>query len=368
MTRSRDTANIIPTVDAKGDLLVGTADNTVDNLSPGTNGQVLTANSATTTGLEWTTPVSNENFIINGAFDIWQRGTSTTTAGLGYYTADRFATVISGGSGTWSRETSVLPEGAQYGLKFTASSANTFAKVYYTMETIDAIKLAGKTITVSADFYESSASGFNAAISAHFSTLEDNASSGTWTQIGSSAPSNPSGVWYKTSGTFTIPSDAKSLQFRFENSSKMSSEHYIITNIQVEIGSGATPFRRNAPSIQAELAACQRYYHRISSTGTDLLAWGAAYNTSVARYSVPFPVTMRIKPTALEQSGTASDYAFGISGVTSVTCTGAPFFSAASVNLATFNASIPANSVTTYHPVTLDSRNSNAYLAWSAEL
>jgi hypothetical protein len=55
MTRSRDTASIIPTVDAKGDLLVGTADNTIDNLSPGTNGQLLTANSATATGLEWTT-------------------------------------------------------------------------------------------------------------------------------------------------------------------------------------------------------------------------------------------------------------------------------------------------------------------------
>jgi hypothetical protein len=53
MTRSRDTASIIPTVDAKGDLLVGTANNEIDNLSPGTNGQVLTANSATTTGLEW---------------------------------------------------------------------------------------------------------------------------------------------------------------------------------------------------------------------------------------------------------------------------------------------------------------------------
>jgi hypothetical protein len=60
MTRSRDTASIIPTVDAKGDLLVGTADNTIDNLSPGTNGQVLTANSATATGLEWKTVSATE--------------------------------------------------------------------------------------------------------------------------------------------------------------------------------------------------------------------------------------------------------------------------------------------------------------------
>jgi hypothetical protein len=57
MTRSRDTANIIPTVDAKGDLLVGTANNEIDNLTAGTNGTYLKANSSATTGLEWGNPV-----------------------------------------------------------------------------------------------------------------------------------------------------------------------------------------------------------------------------------------------------------------------------------------------------------------------
>ena len=38
---------------AKGDLLAGTANDTVAVLSVGTNGQVLKANSATTSGLEW---------------------------------------------------------------------------------------------------------------------------------------------------------------------------------------------------------------------------------------------------------------------------------------------------------------------------
>ena len=41
------------TVDAKGDLIVGTANDTVDNLAVGTNGYVLKANSATATGLQW---------------------------------------------------------------------------------------------------------------------------------------------------------------------------------------------------------------------------------------------------------------------------------------------------------------------------
>jgi hypothetical protein len=43
-------------VDAKGDLLVGTADNTVARLGVGSNGQVLTADSAQSAGMKWATP------------------------------------------------------------------------------------------------------------------------------------------------------------------------------------------------------------------------------------------------------------------------------------------------------------------------
>jgi len=46
------------TVDAKGDLLVGTADNTVDRLAVGTDGYTLVADSAETTGLKWQAPAA----------------------------------------------------------------------------------------------------------------------------------------------------------------------------------------------------------------------------------------------------------------------------------------------------------------------
>lgn len=46
---------LISTVDAKGDLLAGTADNAISRLAVGTNGQYLSANSSTATGLEWKT-------------------------------------------------------------------------------------------------------------------------------------------------------------------------------------------------------------------------------------------------------------------------------------------------------------------------
>jgi hypothetical protein len=44
--------------DAKGDLIVGTANNALDNLAVGSDGSVLTADSSTATGLKWATPVS----------------------------------------------------------------------------------------------------------------------------------------------------------------------------------------------------------------------------------------------------------------------------------------------------------------------
>ena len=47
---------LLSTLDAKGDLLVGTADNVVTKLQVGSNNQVLTADSSTASGLKWSTP------------------------------------------------------------------------------------------------------------------------------------------------------------------------------------------------------------------------------------------------------------------------------------------------------------------------
>ena len=62
-----EVATIKPSlVDAKGDLLAGTAADTVDRLAVGTNGQVLVANSAASTGLAWQSLASSAtNAIVN---------------------------------------------------------------------------------------------------------------------------------------------------------------------------------------------------------------------------------------------------------------------------------------------------------------
>ena len=52
----------LTTVDAKGDLIAGTAADTVSRLAVGTNGQYLTADSTTSTGLKWSTLSSSPTF------------------------------------------------------------------------------------------------------------------------------------------------------------------------------------------------------------------------------------------------------------------------------------------------------------------
>lgn len=74
------TTPTISTIDAKGDLLVGTADNTIGRLAVGTNGQVLTADSTTATGTKWADAAGGGGLTLLSTTSL--SGTSTTVSSI----------------------------------------------------------------------------------------------------------------------------------------------------------------------------------------------------------------------------------------------------------------------------------------------
>jgi hypothetical protein len=70
----------ISNIDAKGDLLAGTADNTIGRLAVGTNGQVLTADSAEATGMKWASAAGGGGLTLLSTTTL--SGTTTTVSSI----------------------------------------------------------------------------------------------------------------------------------------------------------------------------------------------------------------------------------------------------------------------------------------------
>jgi len=350
--------------------------------------------------------ITGRNLIINGAMKVAQRGTSAT-ASSGYHTVDRFQlAVINMDNAAYTYvQSSVAPTGfsTSWRIDCTDEESALAADEYSTFtQAIEAQNLqqisngssAAKSLTLS--FYVKSNKtgtwGLNLykpdntgrQITATYTI----SSADTWeyktitfagdTAGGGIADDNGAGMyvyWALAAGSDYTSSDSTSwsnysnagfLYGHNVNFFDSTANDWAVTGVQLEIGSGpATPFEHE--DIGTTLAKCQRYYFKIVSTSTaDAFAVGQNNTTLRADGSLGFPVTMRASPTAIETTGTATDYLINTSG-NSYTCNAVPSFIRANSQTPYFRFPV-ASGLTTGYGAMLRAAVAGAYLAWSAEL
>lgn len=368
-------------VDAKGDLIVGTAADTVDRLAVGANGTTPIADSTASGGISWAgQPYANP--VLNSNFSVWQRGTSIATTSYPY-TTDRWQCGRAGGvaGGTVSRQltndTTNLPN-IQYCARVQRDNGNTSTATSnfgQPFETVNSIPFAGKTVTLS--FYARKGANFSGTsdqIQVYLVTGTGTDQNGiTAAYTGSVNAINGSNAtltttWQRFTFTATLNTNITEMNITINSTysgTAGAADYYEITGVQIDLGSVALPYRPYGGTYQQELAACQRYFNRYNSQGLSYAYIGVGFgaSTTAARIAVPFPVTMRTTPTVTSSNLMVQD------NVTITAVTGVAVVNNQTNAQVGYVEATVAAGLTQFRPYQLQVNNNTAgYLDYSAEL
>ena len=264
---------------------------------------------------------AGKNVVINGGFDVWQRGTSFTVNNNVIYTTDRWILLSTntGGNVVASQQTftpGTAPVAGYEGTFFLRNTATspTGASFNVWQHKIENVRtLAGQTVTLS---FWAKADSSRTVLSQFFQNFGTGGSTEVYT--GTSYVYSVNTNWQRFTTTLLMPSiSAKtvgagsSLRLEFVLPINVSST-IDIWGVQLEAGSSATPFSLAGGDIQGELAKCQRYYQRLQF-GSPYLALAsnnlASFSNSYAS-SIPFVTPMRVGPSIsfTDNSGNASRF------------------------------------------------------------
>lgn len=229
--------------------------------------------------------LSHRNKVINGAFEIWQRGTSFTSSN--YFTADRFL-VTRGGSGIGAGLTNLTvtqdmttpsqfptdPDNFTSCMKIQRVAGDTSTqtvKLIYVIEAKDCLSFGGKSATLSffvkrgTDFTSTDLTSYvHTGVSENqgITSLHSNTWNGINTQASSVIP--VSFNWQRITQTVSIASNVKeiglSIEYTPQAGSAGADETLYITGVQFELGTTVTPFEYRP--ISYELDLCQRYFEK----------------------------------------------------------------------------------------------------------
>ena len=285
-----------------------------------------------------------KNFIINGAMNVAQRGTSATgKTSTGYYACDRWKLDISS-AGTWTQiQSTDVPTGQGFSnstkLDCTTADGSLGAsdRVFITQRIEDqncvsSAKGTSDAKSLTASFWvKSNKTGtyilelYDSHNSRHISKSYTISSSNTWeyktiTFEGDTtgAFANDNGVgfmlqfWLAAGSDFTSGTLATSWQANDStdravgqlNLADSTDNEWLYTGVQLEIGEKATEFEHEP--FETTLAKCQRYHYNLTHSATDVpIGTAIYYNSSQVNVIVPFPVSMRAVPTLNVTSATS---------------------------------------------------------------
>ena len=221
-----------------------------------------------------------KNILINGGFDVWQRGaytSATGAAGVTYY-ADRFFTLISVVTATIQNTTnSAKVSATSSATGYIGLSQKVEDKVYNTLK--------GKTVTLSAKVTSNKSN-------ARLRSFNGSA----WADSATSHSGN--GTEETLTHTFTVSSSPSNLIIQLitydGGDVALASGDYIeVTGVQLEVGSVATDFEHR--SYGEELALCQRYFERKTYASSTVITMGQAYASGNCAAPLDF-IQKRVTP------------------------------------------------------------------------
>lgn len=242
-----------------------------------------------------------KNLIINGGFDVWQRGTSLAAASS--YLADRW---VNGSTETQSRQTFTAGQTDVAGCPTYYHRGGGGSNAYYGLDhKIENVgTLSGKEVTLS--YWMKGSSAFTNA-PYRGQNFGSGGSNGVEAALSTASITTS---WARYTHTFTLPSiSGKTVgasSYTQVNVFRAQIANIVvdIANVQLELGSVATDFEHR--SYGEELLLCQRYYYEVPLTGVD---GGYGYkggNASAYSFNSTgtFAVKMRTTPSSVVSGGT----------------------------------------------------------------